>query len=103
MMLPLQLNFDWDLSTISFAAGLGILLNGLVMGLLSASTATGALVFLPLLAWLSSTGAWQPVALAVSIACAALIPLVLLFFPEPRRTAPPPASANPQARPQRPR
>ena len=56
--------------------------QGLVMGLLSASTATGALVFLPLLAWLTRRGEWQPVVLAVSIACIALIPLVLLFVPE---------------------
>ena len=47
--------------------------QGLVMGLLSASTATGALVFLPFLAWLSSTGAWQPVVLTISLACLALI------------------------------
>jgi MFS family permease len=56
--------------------------QGLVMGMLSASTATGALVFLPVLAWLSSAGAWRPVVIAVSIACLALIPLVLLFVPE---------------------
>jgi len=56
--------------------------QGLVMGLLSASTATGALVFLPLLAWLSRDGAWQPVVLTVSLACALLIPLVLLMVPE---------------------
>lgn len=56
--------------------------QGLVMGMLSASTATGALVFLPLLAWLSSAGAWQPVAVAVSVACLALVPLVLFFVPE---------------------
>ncbi|MFA6112885.1 MAG: MFS transporter [Sphingomonas sp.] len=56
--------------------------QGLVMGMLSASTATGALVFLPLLAWLSSAGAWRPVVIAVSIACLALIPLVLFFVPE---------------------
>jgi MFS family permease len=56
--------------------------QGLVMGLLSASTATGALVFLPLIAWLSREGAWQPVAMAVSIACASLIPFVILFVPE---------------------
>lgn len=157
MMLPLRLHFGWDLATISFSAGLGIFLyglvgpfaaalmmsfgikrtmlaglalmalstfasqwmtapwhyvlswgvlsgigsgavasvlgaavvnrwfasrQGLVMGLLSASTATGALVFLPFLAWLSREGAWQPVALAVSLGCAALIPLVALFVPE---------------------
>lgn len=56
--------------------------QGLVMGLLSASTATGALVFLPFLAWLSREGAWKPVALAVSLGCAALIPLVALLAPE---------------------
>jgi len=56
--------------------------QGLVMGLLSASTATGALVFLPLLAWLSRYGAWQPTVIAVSIACALLVPLVALLVPE---------------------
>ena len=56
--------------------------QGLVMGLLSASTATGALVFLPLLAWLSRAGAWQPVVLAVSLACAALVPVVIFLVPE---------------------
>ncbi|SDA17048.1 MFS transporter [Sphingomonas sp. NFR15] len=56
--------------------------QGLVMGMLSASTATGALVFLPMLAWLSSAGDWKPVATAVSIAALALIPLVWLLIPE---------------------
>ncbi|MGH6617248.1 MFS transporter [Sphingomonas sp.] len=56
--------------------------QGLVMGLLSASTATGALVFLPLLAWLAREGAWRPVVMAVSIACLALIPLVAWIVPE---------------------
>jgi predicted MFS family arabinose efflux permease len=56
--------------------------QGLVMGMLTASTATGALVFLPVLAWLADGGAWRPVALAVAIASAAVIPLVYLFVPE---------------------
>ncbi|MES3100616.1 MFS transporter [Sphingomonas faeni] len=56
--------------------------QGLVMGLLSASTATGALIFLPLLAWLSREGDWRPTVLAVSIACAALLPLVAFLIPE---------------------
>jgi len=56
--------------------------QGLVMGMLTASAATGALVFLPFLAWLSQAGAWKPVAIAVACACAALIPLVLLLVPE---------------------
>jgi MFS family permease len=56
--------------------------QGLVMGALTASTATGALVFLPFMAWLSREGAWQPVVWFVSIACAALIPIVALLVPE---------------------
>ena len=56
--------------------------QGLVMGMLTASTATGALVFLPVLAWLAEGGAWRPVALAVSIASSAMLPLVFLFVPE---------------------
>jgi MFS family permease len=56
--------------------------QGLVMGMLSASTATGALIFLPLLAWLSRGGAWQPVVLTVSAACALLIPFVFFLVPE---------------------
>ncbi len=56
--------------------------RGLMMGLLTASTATGTLVFLPLLAWLAQQGGWQPVVLTVSIAAAAMIPLVWLLVPE---------------------
>lgn len=56
--------------------------QGLVMGFLSASTATGALIFLPFMAWLSQGIDWRPVALAVSLSCAALIPLVTLLVPE---------------------
>jgi len=56
--------------------------QGLVMGMLTASAATGALVFLPLLAWLSRLGDWRPVVIAVGCACAALIPLVMLLVPE---------------------
>lgn len=56
--------------------------QGLVMGFLSASTATGALIFMPFMAWLSQGIDWRPVALAVSLSCAALIPLVALFVPE---------------------
>jgi MFS family permease len=157
LMIPLQLHFGWDRTTISFAAAVGIFLyglvgpfaaalmmsigirrtmlgglvlmaiatfaslwmsapwqyvltwgvmsgvgsgavasvlgaavvnrwfatrQGLVMGLLSASTATGSLIFLPLLAWLSNTGAWRPVVVAVSLACLALVPLVALIVPE---------------------
>ncbi len=56
--------------------------RGLVMGLMSASSATGLLVFLPVLAALAQWGGWKPVALAVAIGCAALLPLVWLLVPE---------------------
>jgi len=56
--------------------------RGLMMGLLTASTATGALIFLPFMAWLTRNGAWTPVVLFVGIAAAALIPLVWLLMPE---------------------
>jgi len=56
--------------------------RGLVMGLLSASTATGSLIFLPAMAALAQTGGWRPVVIAVSLAAAALIPLVLFLMPE---------------------
>ena len=56
--------------------------RGLMMGLLTASTATGTLIFLPLLAWLAQLGGWQPVVMTVSIAAAAMIPLVWLLVPE---------------------
>jgi MFS family permease len=55
--------------------------RGLVMGVLTASTATGNLVFLPALAKISEHG-WRPVVIAVALATAALIPLVLLLVPE---------------------
>ena len=56
--------------------------QGLIVGLLSASTATGALIFLPFLAWLSNQGAWRPVVMAVSLACLILVPIVALVLPE---------------------
>ncbi|HEX7946931.1 MAG TPA: MFS transporter [Phenylobacterium sp.] len=56
--------------------------RGLVMGLLSASTATGSLVFLPAMAALAQWGGWRPVVMTVALATAALIPLVLFLMPE---------------------
>ena len=56
--------------------------QGLVMGMLSASTATGSLVFLPVLAWLSENAQWRPAVIAVSLTYAALIPAVALLMSE---------------------
>jgi predicted MFS family arabinose efflux permease len=49
---------------------------------MSASSATGMLVFLPVLASLAQWGGWRPVVMAVAIACACLLPLVWLLVPE---------------------
>jgi MFS family permease len=56
--------------------------RGLVMGLLTASTATGTLIFMPGLAALVQWGGWQPVVLTIAVCCAALIPLVYFLVPE---------------------
>jgi predicted MFS family arabinose efflux permease len=56
--------------------------RGLVMGLLTASTATGTLIFMPGLAALVEWGGWKPVVLTVAACCAALIPLVYFLVPE---------------------
>jgi predicted MFS family arabinose efflux permease len=56
--------------------------RGLAMGVLSASSATGQLMFLPLLAWIAARWGWQPVVLAVSGAVAVVFALVALLLPE---------------------
>ncbi|WDF73230.1 MFS transporter [Novosphingobium sp. KACC 22771] len=56
--------------------------QGLVMGIFAASTATGSLIFLPFLAWLTQGGAWVGVVRTVGIACLALVPLVAWLVPE---------------------
>jgi len=54
--------------------------RGLVMGLLSASTATGQLIFLPFLAWLVTDMGWRVAALAVAALAAAVVVPVGLFM-----------------------
>lgn len=56
--------------------------RGLAMGLLGASTATGSLAIVPILAWLSNAGDWKPVAMFLTVCCAVLIPVVALLVPE---------------------
>jgi sugar phosphate permease len=56
--------------------------RGLVLGVLTASTATGQLVFLPLLASIVQRLGWRPAALLVAGAAALVMPLVALFLRE---------------------
>ena len=52
------------------------------MGILTASSATGQLVFLPFLAAIAQKYGWQPVVLVVAAAAAVVLPLVLFLLPE---------------------
>ncbi len=54
--------------------------RGLVLGLLTASSATGQLIFLPLLAHLATNYGWRAVSLTVAGVAFALIPLVALLM-----------------------
>ena len=85
--------------------------RGLVMGVLTASTATGQLIFLPVLASLAENFGWRAVSLAVAAAALALIPVVALlmrdrpqdigvapFGADPEHLAAAPALGNPALR-----
>lgn len=56
--------------------------RGLMMGLLSAATATGTLIFLPGFAWLAENLGWQAVATVVALVTGLLAPLVWFLLPE---------------------
>ncbi len=53
--------------------------RGLVLGLLTASSATGQLAFLPLAAWLTDRYGWRAALLPALGGCAIAVALVLLF------------------------
>jgi MFS family permease len=54
--------------------------RGVVTGTLTAATATGQLIFLPLLSRLASDVGWRWVGVTVALAASAAIPVVLLFL-----------------------
>ena len=56
--------------------------RGLVTGLLTASFATGNLVFLPLLAWVTDRHGWRWAVAIVAVTAAAIIPVVFLLMRE---------------------
>jgi MFS family permease len=72
--------------------------RGLVMGVLTAASATGQLIFLPVLAWMSQRSGWRSASLVVSAAALAVVPLVWLRLrndPSDLRVAPYGAQADP--------
>jgi sugar phosphate permease len=56
--------------------------RGLVMGMLTASTATGQLLFLPLLAMIVEELGWRTAVLGVACAALVIVPLVMLLMRE---------------------
>ncbi|MHA4815077.1 MFS transporter [Streptomyces aculeolatus] len=54
--------------------------KGLVTGLLTAATASGQLVFLPLLSWVVETHGWRPATVTVALVSAAAVPFVWLLL-----------------------
>jgi predicted MFS family arabinose efflux permease len=56
--------------------------RGLAMGLLTASSATGQMVFLPLMAWMIEHSGWRSVAWLVAGLALLAIPLIYFFLPE---------------------
>jgi len=92
MRAPWQLDLLWG---VIVGAGTGMMASvfaatvanrwfvkrrGTVLGALSAASATGQLVFLPLLAWLVVHAGWRWAALAVSSGALLVVPLVALLM-----------------------
>jgi sugar phosphate permease len=92
MRAPWQLDLLWGImvgiATGSLASVLAAVITnrwfvknrGLVMGILTASNATGQLVFLPLLASLAVSFGWRAAAWATAVAALVVLPLVALLF-----------------------
>lgn len=78
--------------------------RGLVMGILTAGSATGQLIFLPPIAALAETAGWRPASLIVASAALLAVPLVWIVlrnYPEDRGVLPygaDPATYTPEAR-----
>lgn len=54
--------------------------RGLVTGILTAASASGQLIFLPLLSWIVEAHKWRPAAVTVALAALAVVPFVWLLL-----------------------
>ncbi|MEU9100451.1 MFS transporter [Streptomyces sp. NPDC048361] len=54
--------------------------RGLVTGILTAASASGQLIFLPLLSWMVEAHGWRPAAITVALAALAVVPFVWLLL-----------------------
>ncbi|MFE4250307.1 MFS transporter [Streptomyces sp. NPDC056910] len=57
--------------------------RGLVTGILTAASASGQLIFLPLLSWIVEAHKWRPAAVTVALAALAVVPFVWLLRDHP--------------------
>jgi MFS family permease len=93
MNAPWQLDILWGVvnaaATGAISVPLGAMIanrwfarrRGLITGLLTASNASGQLIFLPLLAWIVTRWGWRYAAgTAAAVALVVVLPLVLLFI-----------------------
>jgi len=56
--------------------------RGIVVGVLTASSATGQLIFLPGLSYIAKASGWQSVSSTIAIVSIALVPIIWLFLKE---------------------
>jgi MFS family permease len=56
--------------------------RGLAMGIVTAASAAGQLIFLPVLAHVAEAGGWKPAVLVVALALAAVMPVIFFLMPE---------------------
>ena len=56
--------------------------RGIVIGVLTASSATGQLIFLPGLSYMAKASGWQSVSSTIAIVSIALVPIIWLFLKE---------------------
>lgn len=54
--------------------------NGLVMGVLTAGSAAGQLIFLPIIAAAAESSGWRTASIIIAVAALAVVPLVLTFL-----------------------
>ncbi|MET7287884.1 MFS transporter [Streptomyces sp. NPDC005573] len=54
--------------------------RGLVSGILTAASASGQLIFLPLLSWMVESHGWRPAAVTVALAALAVVPFVWILL-----------------------
>jgi MFS family permease len=54
--------------------------RGLVSGILTAASASGQLIFLPILSWTVQSHGWRPAAVTVALAALAVVPFVWLLL-----------------------